>query len=613
VVASLAATAAGAASTAQARPVGARPNILWLVSEDNNPFIGAYGDPLAHTPTIDRLAAEGLVFSNVYSTAPVCAPSRFSIITGMAAQSCAPAQHMRARARLPARIGAFPPRLRQAGYYCTNNAKTDYNCDLDPAQVWDDSSGVAHWRKRPAGAPFFAVFNYETTHESRLFKPAPGRVTPGQVRVPAYLPDTAEVREDIASYYNLIEAMDRELGARLAELEADGLADDTIVFYYSDNGGVLPRSKRYCYDEGMRCAMAVRVPPKWAHLSPAPPGSRIADPATFLDLAPTVLALAGVRAPAHFQGRPVLGPKPPRRALAFGGRDRMDERYDMMRTVTDGRFRYIRNYAPHRPWAQHEAFEWQLASYQSWERERLAGRLNAAQSRFWGEKPAEEFYDLASDRDQLDNLIERPDQQARIARMRRALDAHMLAIHDAGFIPEGSPLEGYAESRAPGAYPLRRVMRLAAQAIRRNAALAPAFAAQLSDPNEVIRFWAAQGLLMLGAKAAPAHSQLSACAKGDASPRVRVAAAEALAHLDEADTAADLLGGLLATQADARVRLQALNALTFIGPAALRALPAIEAAAAGKDQYLGNAGRYLALVLKGAYRPEAQIFDPKSL
>jgi arylsulfatase A-like enzyme len=611
VIASLAAMAAQAA---RADPSSARPNVLWLVSEDNNPFIGAYGDVLAHTPAIDRLAAEGLLYENVYSTAPVCAPSRFSIITGMWARSCGPAQHMRARAVLPAEFGAFPNRLREAGYYCTNNAKTDYNCDLDPKLVWDESSATAHWRNRPAGAPFFAVFNHETTHESQLFKITSGRVTPDQVRVPAYLPDTPEVRTDIASYYNLIEVMDRQISARLAELDAAGVTNDTIVFYYSDNGGALPRSKRYCYDEGLRCAMVVRVPPKWAHLAPRPPGSRIAEPVTFLDLAPTVLALADLPPPKHFQGKALLGRARGRpAAYAFGGRDRMDERYDMMRTVTDGRFRYIRNYAPHRPWAQHEAYEWQAAGYQAWERARMAGRLAPDQARFWGEKPAEELYDLKADRDQITNLIGRPQHGARAEAMGRALDAHMLTIGDAGFIPEGSPLEGYKESRVPGAYPLARAISLANRAIRREPTQAAAFAAELSDPNEVIRYWAAQGLLMLRAGAAPAKARLGACLANDASPHVRVVAAEALAHLGEAERAVDVLADLCSEHPNPRVRLQAVNALTYVGDAARRALPAIEAAAASKDQYLGNAGRYLSLVLSGRYRPESVVFDPKSI
>jgi arylsulfatase A-like enzyme len=221
-----------------------------LVSEDNNPWIGAYGDSLARTPNIDALAARGLLYRNAFSAAPVCAPSRFAILTGVHAESCAPANHMRARARLDGELRTYPEYLREAGYYCTNNDKTDYNCDVDAAAIWNESGKNAHWKNRPEGAPFLAVFNLGTTHESSLFQPVAGAVTLTEVRVPAYLPDTPEIRQDFASYYNLIERMDGELGARLRELEDAGLLDDTIVFYYSDNGGALPRTKRYCHDQG---------------------------------------------------------------------------------------------------------------------------------------------------------------------------------------------------------------------------------------------------------------------------------------------------------------------------------------------------------------------------
>src|SRR6218665_223502 len=307
---------------------GPRPNILWIVSEDNNPFIGAYGDKLARTPAIDGLARAGILYRNVYSTAPVCAPTRFSIITGVHPESAGPAHNMRAQAQLPEWLKGFPTYLRQAGYYCTNNAKTDYNSNLVADKIWEESSGKAHWRNRPANAPFFTVFNTMTTHESQIFQPLDGTVKPEDVRVPAYLPDTPTVRRDIATYYNRMEAMDGEIAAKLAELDAAGLAEDTIVFYYSDNGGVLPRSKRYCYDEGHRCALVVRVPAKWRHLAPAAAGSAIAAPITWIDLAPTVLSIASVTAPRHLQGTAFLGrdaerPKP----YAFGMRNRMDERY----------------------------------------------------------------------------------------------------------------------------------------------------------------------------------------------------------------------------------------------------------------------------------------------
>lgn len=610
----LASGAAVAALTLMGDVAGAargRPNILWLVSEDNNPFIGAYGDRLARTPTIDALAASGVRFQNVFSTAPVCAPSRFAIITGMHPESCAPAHHMRAVARLPAFLQGFPSYLRKAGYYCTNNAKTDYNADLSLEAMWDESSNRAHWRNRPKGAPFFAVFNFGTTHESRLFALTEGAVRPEDVRVPGYLPDTPEVRKDIASYYNLMEKLDGEIAVRLAELEEDGVAEDTIVFYYSDNGGALPRSKRYCYDEGLRCALIVRTPEKWAHLASAPAGSVVTEPVMLTDLAPTVLALAGLTPPSHMHGTSLIGRARRQQRYAFGMRNRMDERYDMVRTVRDERYRYIRNYLPHRIYGQHIAYAWQANGYRAWETAYRAGRLNEQQERFWREKPAEEFYDLVADPDQLNNLIDAPEHRQRIDAMRTALDEHMLAVNDNGFIPEGSPLEGYENSRVPNAYPLRRIMALAATTIQRKPENVPRLIAALRDDNDVIRYWAAQGLLMLRKLANDALEPLRRCLNEDPSPSVRIVAAEALTWIAEPEPSVRYLSKVLDSEKHQRIRLQALDALTWIGPAASAALDSIERAIVDPraDEYVRTAARYLSLVLKGTYTPESPVYQ----
>ncbi|MFN3837370.1 MAG: sulfatase-like hydrolase/transferase [Brevundimonas sp.] len=589
-----------------------RPNILWLVSEDNNPFIGAYGDTLAHTPNIDQLAREGVLYRNVYSNAPVCAPSRFGILTGVYPESCAPAQHMRARAVLPEAIKTYPELMRAAGYYCVNNVKTDYNCDVDPAAIWDDTSTTAHWRNRPEGQPFMAVFNTMTTHESRLFTPTPGRVTPDQVRIPPYLPDSPAMRQDYASYYNLMEKMDGEVGAKLAELEAAGLADDTIVFYYSDNGGVLPRSKRYCTDEGLRCAMVVRVPPKWAHLVPAP-GTQIQTPASFIDLAPTVLTLAGATPPQSMQGRALFGVRTAPNDLVFGMRNRMDERYDFVRTVTDGRYRYIRNYNPHRPLIQNQAFAWLAGGYQDLDARRAAGRLTPLQHRLFEPRPFEELYDLQADPDGIENLAADPRQATRLKTLSDALNAHMVRINDNGFIPEGVALEGWEASRAPGAYPLAQIMSLAAQAAQGKASDLPAFVSALDDPNPVVRYWGAMGVMILGDQASTARPILEARLGAEPIAQVRIVLAETLTRIGGAEQAISTLAALTANDQTDPVRLQAVNALTYVGEPARAALPQILAAAEDKNTFLSNAAKFLAQNLSGVYDPSRPIFDLAAL
>ena len=609
VIAGSAALALAAKASGASAAGAERPNILWLVSEDNNPFIGAYGDRLARTPAIDRLAKDGILFRNAYSNAPVCAPTRFAILTGVYPESCAPANHMRAVGRLPEEFRTYPELLRSAGYFCTNNAKTDYNCNVTPAEIWDVQGRDAHWRKAPKGQPFMAVFNYETTHESRIFGRTEGAVTPDQVRIPAYLPDTPGIRGDYASYYNLMEAMDRQIAARLAELEADGLAEDTIVFYYSDNGGVLPRSKRYCYDEGHRCGLVVSIPPKWRHLAPAQPGTAIAAPVSSIDLAPTVLSLAGISQPAQMAGKPFLGKRrsAPQR-YAFGMRNRMDERYDFTRTVTDGRWRYIRHYMPHRPWGQHQAFEWLAKGYQDWETAYLAGTLNSAQARFFEPKPYEELFDLTADPDQISNRIDDPAAARKAAELRRALDRHMVAIHDNGFIPEGMAGEGYVESRSATVYPLAEVMVLAAAAARRDPQHSGEFLDKLGSANPILRYWSAMGLL-IGTAPAESRAALEAVMRSDPVPHVRVVAAEAVAKAWRSEEAVSQLGSLAGTEQPWQVRLQAVNALTYLGESARAVLPAIEEAAKTDDDYISRAGLYLAARLKGTYTPSMKMFD----
>ena len=600
------------ATSARGQAAATRPNILCLVSEDNNPYIGAYGDRLARTPNIDALAAHGVLFRNAYSVVPVCAPSRFSLLTGIDPRSCSPAQHMRAQARLPDGFRTYPELLREAGYFCINNPKTDYNCDVDPQAIWDVQGVEGHWRMAPAGQPFLCVLNTGTTHENAMCSPREGSVQPQDVRVPAFLPDTPVIRADIARYYNAMEAMDREIGNWLAQLEADGLSDDTIVIYYGDNGGVLPRSKRYCYEEGLRVPLVVRVPTKWQHLAPGLPGSVVEAPVTLLDVPASLLSIAGIPQPPQMTGKPLLGQRVGDPATyAFGFRDRMDERYDLVRTVTDGRWRYIRNYMPDRPHGQRVAFEWSMqASYREWNALHLAGQLTAPQDAFFQPKPFEELYDLAADPDEVVNLIGTPGTAPVARRLRRALDRHMLAINDNGFLPEGAEGEGYFESRNRAVYPLRSLMTLAAATARRDPRNLARFRRLLASPVPATRFWAARGLLLLGPAAAPALDDLLGALASDSVPQVRVVVAEALAGLGQAQAAVPVLVQLADEPQSLPVRVQALNALTVIGEAARPALPlarrlAAERVQPGQTDYVPRLSAYLIALLEGTYDPRA--------
>lgn len=597
------AASAWAATTANP-PSTDRPNILWLVSEDNGTFLGCYGDPLAHTPTLDRLARRGVLFERCFAQ-PVCAPSRFTLISGLYSVTCGPAEHMRARGKIPAWLKGFPAYLRKEGYYTSNHAKTDYNAPISLTETWDDSSGEAHWRKRrDPRQPFFSVFNHEVTHESCLFPVTENKldfppVKPAQVRIPPYQPDTPEMRADWARYYNCMTLMDEQIDARLDQLERDGLAENTIVFYYSDNGGVLPRSKRFLQRSGTHVPLIVYFPPKWQHLAPAPPGSRIKEPVGFVDFAPTVLSLAGVSIPSYMMGHAFAGrAKGPPNEYCFCSRDRMDERYDMMRSLASDRYLYIHNYRPELPYVPRLTYQFQARGYQSWAREAAAGKLTPATAQFWGEKPAEELYDLEADPDNVHSLVNEPVHRATLEQMRAEMKRRLMDYRDNGLIPEGSPLEGYEASRTPGALPFERVVELAGMAAERKAENLPRLTAALEDPNEAIRWWGALGCVMLRQKAAPAEIALRKRLE-DPSGAVQSAAAEAMAQLGHAEIALPVLERWLTNTNGTFYTVHAANVLIRLGETGRPLLPVMQKMhAATRDSVLNTAPYYLNRLLE---------------
>ncbi|MBA4105497.1 MAG: sulfatase [Pirellula sp.] len=427
-----------------------RPNILWLSTEDMSPNLGCYGDADAHTPHIDELAAAGIRFDDAFVPCPVCATCRSSIITGVYSAALG-THHMRSKVKLPQKIRCFPEYLRQAGYYCTNNEKQDYNFKTPP-DTWNESSFNASWQNRPTQeTPFFAVFNFTGTHESSIRGdepkysqtiakiPTDQRHDPAKLKLPPYYPDTPKVREHWARYYNVVSALDLWVAEHLAKLDEAGLADDTIVFFWSDHGAGIPRHKRWLYDTGMRVPLIVYVPEKWRHLVPCMPGEVRDQLVSLVDLGPTVLNLAGVKIPGYMQGQPFLGPNlPAPRQYVYGARDRMDESYDMFRAVRDGRYKYIRNYRPDRPYSQHQGYGDNSDIMREWRRLAAAGELNETQALFMREhKPVEELYDTDVDPYELNNLAADPAQAERLAKLSAALDAWMLDVRDLGVVPEG--------------------------------------------------------------------------------------------------------------------------------------------------------------------------------
>jgi N-sulfoglucosamine sulfohydrolase len=442
-----------------AQPSGRRPNILWISAEDISPDLGCYGDEYARTPNVDRLAAQGMLYKNAFATAPVCAPSRSAIITGMYPTTIG-SMHMRSKAVPPPYVKAITEPLRAAGYYCTNNSKTDYNFEAPPANrppasLWDETSGTAHWRNRSdPNQPFFAIFNLVVTHESQVRVPAEvyarntARLTqeqrhdPTKAKLPPYYPDTPAVRKDWAVYYDNLSAMDHMVGDLLQQLEQDGLADKTIVFFWGDHGRGLPRGKRFVYDSGLRVPLIVRWP---GTITPATSSD---DLVCLFDLGPTALSLAGVPVPGHMQGQAFLGAqKKAPREYAFAHRDRMDEAQDTMRSARDKRYRYIWNDFPGRPYAQYIDYLEEMPIMKELRRlnkdhynalSPLYGKaLTPAQLLFLApQKPAEELYDLTADPDEIHNLAVQPEHQQRLKKMREALQKWRKETGDLGLVPE---------------------------------------------------------------------------------------------------------------------------------------------------------------------------------
>tara|TARA_B100000614_G_scaffold120343_1_gene107828 strand:+ start:5329 stop:7212 length:1884 start_codon:yes stop_codon:yes gene_type:complete len=549
-------TLAGAATFAlgQARAEQKLPNILWITSEDNGAHLGCYGDTYATSPNIDRLAKRSLRYTNASSTAPVCAPARTTIISGIYPPATG-AEHMRSMTRLPKGFKMYPAYLRELGYYCTNNSKEDYNLRKE-GQVWHASSRDAHWSNRPEGKPFFAVFNHTISHESQIrnrIAPENQIHDPAKVRIPAYHPDTPEVRKDWAQYYDRITMMDKLVGRTLKEVSDAGLADDTIVFYYGDHGSGMPRNKRWPYFSGLNVPLIVHVPEKYKHLAPAGyEAGGVSDQLVgFIDFAPTVLSIAGMKPLAHMQGHAFMGKHAaPAQKYSFGFRGRMDERYDMVRTVFDGRYVYIRNYMPHKIYGQFISYMFKTPTTRVWHDMYHAGKLNEAQSKFWQTKPAEELYDLKNDRDEVNNLAKSKEHRDALRRLRRAHVKWVKDVRDIGFLPEAeihtrskndSPYEmGHDTKR----YNLDAVHSAADTATRLGKKHTQKLAQLIKSDDSAVRYWAAMGYLIRGKKGIRNGREVLTAALEDKSPSVQIIAAEALGRYgnkQETKRSADLL------------------------------------------------------------------------
>ncbi len=484
------------------------PNILWITCEDLNAFLGSYGDAQAITPNLDRLASEGVRFTQAFATAPVCSPARSSLITGIYATSMG-TQHLRSEVEIPDEIRKLPHYLRDVGYYCTNNSKEDYN--FQDNSIWDESSNNAHWRNRAEGQPFFSVFNIGTTHQSQIFGSDEAfyekygyqlseeeQHDPDEMTVPPYFFDTPVTRKMQARYYDLVTIMDRQVQDILDQLQEDGLADNTIIFFYSDHGTGMPRGKRALYDSGLKVPFLVKAPKAYQDVLDLVPGTENDRLVNFVDFAPTVLSIIGQKAPDQMQGRAFLGKhEQPAREYVFATSDRVDEAFEISRSVRGQRFLYIRNYLPHLPLIQPNFYTDQSEVMVELRRVLADGNLTPAQQHMWApSRQVEELYDTEADPYQVNNLADDPEYTTILTEMRAAQQQWAIQTHDSGLIPEpmmqhlaeGSTI--YEMVRDTSIFPVQEVL-----ALVNSLQLEKSFEGQeLQHDNPIFRYWSVVGL-----------------------------------------------------------------------------------------------------------------------
>lgn len=590
-----------------------RPNILWLTYEDTSPqFVSCYGQtPVATTPRMDALAAAGVRFDNAYATAPVCSASRSALITGICNEATGLGHH-RSKYPIPrGTIRGFPWYLQQAGYCTTNNEKTDYNITDEPdfiAETWHESSATAHWRNRDEGQPFFSVFNYADSHQSRtmtmpwgwyeehvLGQLAPEEIiSPDAIAMPPIYRDSEEMRRHVSRVYNSLRLCDRRIGERLDELAADRLLEETIIFCFADHGEGIPRGKCNAIGFGYRASFVAWIPEAYRHLSPWGTGVVTDELVSFEDLAPTVLSLAGVEVPAAMTGRALMGAqrRPPPKTI-FAARNRIDDTPDLCRSAIDGRFVYTRNYFPHLPVVKYQKYSDVGDILRAIRRDHAAGLLEPAQAELVEPtRPREYLYDLAADPWEIRNLAAEDAYQADLERLRQATVDHLHAVHDVMFLPESSMVDCAAgstpyEKRADKAYNPLAALHAAAELVGDPDAL-PRQITLLDHEDEGVRYWAAVGIYAARHRLGEQTEAVQARLQQEEAAVVQVELAAALVSACQDEAAQRLLASHIES-ANVLIAHQAISKVLYMPDVAARFSTPIRRAHARLGEEVGAA------------------------
>ncbi|MCM5663386.1 sulfatase-like hydrolase/transferase [Galbibacter mesophilus] len=515
-----------------------KPNIIWINCEDIGPHLGAYGDDFAITPNLDALAKEGIVFNRAYATAPICSPSRSALITGRYATSLG-TQHLRSDIERPEFIKTLPEILKKEGYFTSNYSKSDYNFDHDGLyDYW--AQDTFPWRNRKGDQPFFSYFVYGNTHEGSVNHTENWKKNtkdldtsffhdPAKAPIPPYHPKSDVFKNLWAHYYDNISNLDQFVGKILEGLEADGLKENTIVFFFSDHGPGLPRYKRWLYSSGLHVPFLMYIPEKYRKSKGVSAGTVNNELVSFVDFVPTVLDLVDAPIPETIEGNAIFDDNYVPREYVFGARSRADNMYDMARAVIDDRYIYVRNYRPELPYIQTGfIFSDKKESFADLHRRYHAGALPAQAERMYEAKPPEELYDLRNDPYELENLANLPEFKEKVEQYRNTLHKWILEYRDTGFLPEAEYMlrskesTPYEMAHDPKEYPLKEILKAAELVGYKDIS---AIKTAMENEDSGVRYW---GLIASKASELPSEEFMSLWERllNDPSPAVQITAAE---------------------------------------------------------------------------------------
>ena len=519
-----------------------KPNILWIVTEDNSiHYMNLYKDGGAEMSQINALADQGVVFDNAFSNSPVCSVARSTLITGVYAPRVGTQYHRRMnRVKLPDGVKPLPVYLKEAGYYTTNNAKEDYNFIKD-GEIWNESSEKATYKNRKENQPFFHVQNFHNTHECQLhfnkqhLEEALKNNNLDSITPFPYHPDTPTFRYTQSLLHNHHKDVDKEIEKFIDDLENEGLLDDTIIFYYGDHGGVLPRSKGYIYESGLNVPLVVKVPKKFKKLSPYKTGTRTSTFVEFVDLVPTVLSLAGIDIPKSIDGKAFLGKKLKKSELekrnsAFGYADRFDEKYDLVRSIRKGKYKYMRNYQPFNVDGLYNFYRYKMLAYKEWYTLFQDGKLNDIQSQFFKPKSPESLYNIEEDPHETKNLANDIAYNDVLIAMREDLNNHLMSINDLSFLPEPyflkNGIDDVVEYSAQNKTLIKKLIETSNLQLKDYDEVSSQIKKALDHDNPWVRYWGLIVCSSFGSKAMENKDKINVIFENDSENLVRMRAAE---------------------------------------------------------------------------------------